>query len=352
MATKKNPFMAPDGLEVGGVEGAVLPVGTTAQRGSTPKPGQMRGNSNTNLAEMFINGLWRSMGVQASVVPTPVTSSIVAGSNVVYFLDNTVTAIGISLPAMPAVNDTVTLFDAKDKWGINPGSVLANGKKIERTLDSVALDIAGELVVFTFMSEEFGWKMERSGVSMANDQSPNRVTNAGKDLDTFTSNTKTRVVNATSTSGMPSGIGTINDLYIEVISKDNSTNCYQLLKDPSSGGIWTRVIRTGAPGIWRRLDTSSTVPIAGGGPLSPNTKYLILDDLTYTLPAVTGVHQGDTVEVSKVGMSSPTIIVENPAADRIRFYNAATGGIDSTDTSVLYNIYGNLLFTFYGYWEL
>ena len=50
-----------DNLEIGGTEGARMPVGTTGERESSPKKGDIRFNDTTDLMEYYTGVLWKSI---------------------------------------------------------------------------------------------------------------------------------------------------------------------------------------------------------------------------------------------------------------------------------------------------
>ena len=98
---------------------------------------------------------------------------------------------------------------------------------------------------------------------------------------------------------------------------------------------------------------SGLTPISGGGPLEINKRYLILDELTYTLPDTTNLTIKQTVEVYKLAAAeTPLIQVDGTNSEEINFYDPNTGFINQTDTSVIYNIFVPIIFVFNTDWEL
>lgn len=101
-------------------------------------------------------------------------------------------------------------------------------------------------------------------------------------------------------------------------------------------------------------------PVSGGGTLDINKRYLITDTSTYTLPSTTGLLNGNNVYVTRIATplpSDPTPVVQVNGGDgeSINYYKSSTGELKQTDTSVNFNIYAALLFTFNattGDWEL
>lgn len=99
--------------------------------------------------------------------------------------------------------------------------------------------------------------------------------------------------------------------------------------------------------------------VSGGGPLEVNKRYLITDASTYTLPSTTGLVNRDHVEVLRFGAAlitdpTPQINVNGGNSEVVEYYNSL-GVLESSDTSVIYNISSPLVFVFNatsGNWEL
>ena len=101
-------------------------------------------------------------------------------------------------------------------------------------------------------------------------------------------------------------------------------------------------------------------PVSGGGTLDINKRYLITDTSTYTLPSTTGLLNGNNVYVTRIATPlpadpTPVVQVNGGNGESINYYKSSTGELKQTDTSVNFNIYAALLFTFNattGDWEL
>lgn len=111
----------PDNISVGGTEGLKLPVGTTAQRGSTQ--GQIRFNTTTGLAEYYDGSNIRiidSPPTITSVSPTEVESA--AGGNETFTINGSNFASGA---VVKFISNTGTEITASTTTFINSGQVTA-----------------------------------------------------------------------------------------------------------------------------------------------------------------------------------------------------------------------------------
>ena len=80
-----------------------------------------------------------------------------AGS--LYQVDTTSGELTATLPAAPAIGDTIELQDAAEMFGTNHLIILRNGNKINSVADDFADNISGDKLTATYISSTIGWKI-------------------------------------------------------------------------------------------------------------------------------------------------------------------------------------------------
>lgn len=100
------------GLAVGGTEGVLLPVGTSAQRPSIPAAGMIRGNSVSQTVEVYTDSDWRPIEQTYEMVTTSTTSTITMYKNTVLLCDQLTGSTTITLnPDNLAEGSVVKIFN-------------------------------------------------------------------------------------------------------------------------------------------------------------------------------------------------------------------------------------------------
>ena len=132
------------GLTLPGVEYVKVPVGTTAQRPSSPVNGYMRYNTNFERLEQYANGQWQSIDTPPSITslsyPSPVTAAdpaggetiTVAGSN--FQSGATVTVGGTSATSVSVVSSTSITFTTPAKTAGDYDVTVTNANGLAATL--------------------------------------------------------------------------------------------------------------------------------------------------------------------------------------------------------------------------
>lgn len=101
------------------------------------------------------------------------------------------------------------------------------------------------------------------------------------------------------------------------------------------------------------MNVMGLTPISGGGTLEIGKRYLFLDSLTYTLPSTTGLTQGKSIGLYRLGGAvEPTLQVEGSNSEMIDYFDPVTGVLLQTDTSVLFNIFAPIIIIFNTNWEV
>lgn len=355
MTIEKVPLIAPNGLEVGGTEGMVLPVGTTAQRGSTPKQGTTRGNVTDGTIEVFMEGKWTTVGGALAQSPT-ITSGMLAVKNTYYPVDTSGGGMTIQLPASPSIGDRVAFFDIANSWQTKMLTVNGNGQKIDKDTTILRLRAYSGFAMLTYISADYGWRTATQGQTMP--MTIDTSSYNGIDIDDVRSNQRTTVRAPVSTLGLPEGVTNSSTLFIDCMSLDNWTFVYQSVVDVWRGTKFSRSMINGVWGEWKKDHNSTDTPLkmiktVGPGSFLKNRHYLCIATQGWVLPEVSGLVWGDIVRVSKLGGVTPNIRVHGGAGELIRLYDKGTSTLKKKDTSVTFNIHAELVFIWNGVnWEL
>ena len=86
------------------------------------------------------------------------TSSYTAVVGDRIFADTSAGAFTVTLPASPAVFDTIILTDISDRWPTNRLTVARNGKKIQNAAEDLLCDVSAEIVL-RYEGETRGWRV-------------------------------------------------------------------------------------------------------------------------------------------------------------------------------------------------
>jgi hypothetical protein len=132
------------GLTLPGVEYVKVPVGTTAQRPSSPVNGYMRYNTNFERLEQYADGQWQSIDTPPSITslsyPSPVTAADPAGGETITLTGSnfqagaTVTVGGTSATSVSVVSSTSITFTTPVKTAGDYDVVVVNSNGLSATL--------------------------------------------------------------------------------------------------------------------------------------------------------------------------------------------------------------------------
>jgi hypothetical protein len=121
------------------------------------------GNSSLTNSSVTINGETVSLGgsVTISAAPTPqaVSSNITMQANYNYFVDTT-TARTLTLPASPALGDTIAIYDASGTAATNNITVARNGNKINGLTEDAIVDVNQAVSLLVYTGATLGWKFD------------------------------------------------------------------------------------------------------------------------------------------------------------------------------------------------
>ena len=121
------------------------------------------GNASLTNSSVTINGETVSLGgsVTISAAPTPqaVSSNITMQANYNYFVDTT-TARTLTLPASPALGDTIAIYDASGTAATNNITVARNGNKINGLTEDAIVDLNQAVSLLVYTGATLGWKFD------------------------------------------------------------------------------------------------------------------------------------------------------------------------------------------------
>jgi hypothetical protein len=134
-----------------------VPAGTNAQRPVSPVNGHLRYNTDLQAFEGYVNGQWT--GVGGGNPWTTKTANYTAVNNDRIFADTTSAAFEITLPASPAVGDSVRIIDVSGTFGTNNLTVNRNSSKIMGLNENMILSTNFEAKGFVYSGSASGWVM-------------------------------------------------------------------------------------------------------------------------------------------------------------------------------------------------
>jgi hypothetical protein len=86
-----------------------------------------------------------------------ISTNTIAVSKTVYGVDTTAGIVELTLPATPAVNDTVSFYDAASKFGLNKLVLKRNGQLIMGLVEDVDVNQSGTTSRLVFVGGTTGW---------------------------------------------------------------------------------------------------------------------------------------------------------------------------------------------------
>ena len=110
-----------------------------------------------------INGSQVNLGGSVTIPTGPtaqaVSSNITMQANYNYFVDTTV-ARTLTLPASPALGDTIVIYDASGTAATNNITIARNGNKINGALDNAIIDVNQSSSLFVYTGATVGWRFD------------------------------------------------------------------------------------------------------------------------------------------------------------------------------------------------
>lgn len=119
------------------------------------------GNASLTNSSITINGSAVSLGGSVSIPTGPtaqaVSSNITMVANYNYFVDTTV-ARTLTLPASPALGDTIAIYDASGTAATNNITIDRNGNKINGQTENAIIDVDQAIASFIYTGTTLGWR--------------------------------------------------------------------------------------------------------------------------------------------------------------------------------------------------
>ena len=143
-----------DNLEIGGVEAAKMPVGTTAQREGSPKKGDIRFNDTFDLMEYYTGNVWKSIDsppTVTSISPTnfDATNDTITVTGTGLQSGAAVTCVGTNGALFPCtttfVSDTTVTFVPSSALLSNSGANDKYSIRVQNPSGLVSADLAEAL---------------------------------------------------------------------------------------------------------------------------------------------------------------------------------------------------------------
>lgn len=110
-----------------------------------------------------INGSQVNLGGSVTIPTGPtaqaVSSNITLQANYNYFVDTTA-ARTLTLPASPALGDTIVIYDASGTAATNNITIARNGNKINGALDNAIIDVNQSSSLFVYTGSTVGWRFD------------------------------------------------------------------------------------------------------------------------------------------------------------------------------------------------
>jgi len=137
----------------------VPPTGTTAERPTAGdlKTGGIRYNSSLVTWEGYNGTQWTGLGGGNPWAST--STSITISANDRYFVDTTVAARTITLPASPQTGDQVSILDLAGTFDTNNCTIDRNGLKIMGLTENLVLAVEHTGITLVYTGATYGWKL-------------------------------------------------------------------------------------------------------------------------------------------------------------------------------------------------
>jgi hypothetical protein len=142
----------------------IVPIGTTGQR-PTATAGAIRYNTTLSTLESANGVSWANVGSGSATSSggggiswqAVQSSNFIAVSGKGYFVNTAINTLTVTLPATPAVGDSITIVDYARTFTANSIILYPNGNKIQSNTANVVLNTNGQSVSLVYADASQGW---------------------------------------------------------------------------------------------------------------------------------------------------------------------------------------------------
>jgi hypothetical protein len=132
-----------------------IPAGAEIDRPGSPANGYLRYNTTIQAFEGYVNSAWSGIGGGNPWATK--TSGYTAVNNDRLFIDTSSAAITITLPASPAVGDTIRMVDVAGTFNTNNLTVSRNSLKIMGLNENLIISDQYQAFGLTYSGSTYGW---------------------------------------------------------------------------------------------------------------------------------------------------------------------------------------------------
>lgn len=133
-----------------------VPYGPTSDRPTSPGRGTIRYNTDVNLLEFYNGDAWLPAGSFQNVTLTG-SDTAVAGQQL--FCNTSGGAFTVTLPASPAVGDTLRIIDVNGTFQTNNLTLARNGSLIMGDAEDLVIGNPNAAFTITYAGSANGWRI-------------------------------------------------------------------------------------------------------------------------------------------------------------------------------------------------
>jgi hypothetical protein len=138
----------------------LVPKGSTAERPGSPVNGYIRYNTDNEAFEGYVNGQWSGIGGgNPWTTKTTGDSPYTASNNDRLFIDTSGGTVTVTLPASPAVGDSIRIMDLAGSFETNNLTVGRNGNLIYGLSDDIVVSTNDASFGLIYTGATYGWKL-------------------------------------------------------------------------------------------------------------------------------------------------------------------------------------------------
>jgi hypothetical protein len=132
-------------------------TGTTGERPGAPSAGQFRFNTTISRFEGYTGSAWSDVSGANPWSAKTTNYLAVAGDRLL--VNTASSALTITLPALPALGDTVRIVDAAGTFNFNNLTINRNGNAIMGDLDDMVVTTKNAALSLIYYNNTYGWRL-------------------------------------------------------------------------------------------------------------------------------------------------------------------------------------------------